>query len=557
MTSVIFFSHPEEQCGVHQFGRQIFAAVNNSSRFDFIYCDVSSSTDVRDAVLKYDPAAVLVNFHPATVGWIAGWPLWSLQVPTIGIMHEMTDPIAEQTDDALFDYYIFHDPSAELRNPLFFTAGRLIGQAPKSAKLAPRLTIGSFGFATPGKGFEAVAARAHAEFDDCVIRFNIPSSEFSDKDGSEARKVADRCRSIICKPGVHLEITHEFMDLEDVKNFLAGNSLNAFFYDEQSGRGISSAVDLALAARRPIALRRTSMVRHLFDAAPSIFIEERSLREIVGTGLTPLQPFIDRWTAENIRADYERILQTVLRHEALHPKHLRWHRHVAKMDVVLTVAKAKTEELTARNIAYSNELLVLRAELSSLKTQLSKFNTNERLMQELRIDNGPLALRAVLPVARLLRKIHVTFCNKQPAPAATSAMAHETTSPTLGKIEVARALQLPVRTKPDRPRPSLIHPIVGRLALIARRIGRPVIRPILLRFRSFVTADVQEQLREIQRANTATLQVIEAVLLSLAASNNRQIAGATLPRSPSRTPDHEARCPDWKVCDETDAQHPV
>jgi hypothetical protein len=371
MKSIVFLSHREEQCGVHQFGKQIFAAISNSSRFDFVYCEVAHPNEVRNAVLKYDPAAILVNFHPLTIGWIVGSPLWHLQVPTIGIRHEMTAEMADRTDDTHFDYYILHDPSARPSNALCFTAGRLISNAPKMVAPPSRLTIGSFGFATPGKGFEAVVARAHAEFDDCLIRLNIPSSDFCDKDGSEAHRVAERCSSMICKPGIDIEVTHDFMDLEDVKGFLAGNSLNAFFYDEQSERGISSAVDLALAARRPIALRRTSMVRHLFDAKPSIFIEDRSLREIVESGLTPLEPYIDRWSAENIRANYEGLIDSVLVREAEQSSHSRWYRLAAKLEA----EKAATLEkdlagLKRREVSLEEALQEERAQTTNLRSTL-------------------------------------------------------------------------------------------------------------------------------------------------------------------------------------------
>jgi hypothetical protein len=331
VTSIIFFSHSQQQCGVHQFGKQVFAALRESSKFEFIYCEVSQPSDLREAVVRYDPAAAVFNFHPATIGWAAGWPAWSLQIPTVGIMHEMTAAIADQTDDTSFDYYIFHDPSAVPRNPIFFTTGRLVPE-PKSAGGPSRFTIGSFGFATPGKGFEAVVARAHAEFDDCLIRLNIPSSEFCDKDGTEARAVAERCRAIVAKPGVDIEVTHDFMDLDGVITFLAENSLNAFFYEDQEERGISSAIDLALAARRPIAARRTSMVRHLFNSRPSIFVEERSLREIADSGLIPLQPFIEQWTADHIRIDYEKMLEAVLTRESHETKRSRWFRRVARLD---------------------------------------------------------------------------------------------------------------------------------------------------------------------------------------------------------------------------------
>ncbi|MHB8884072.1 MAG: hypothetical protein ACYC5H_03105 [Methylovirgula sp.] len=343
MSPIILFSHSQRQCGVQQFGKQIFEALRDSTKYEFVYCEVGSPAEVRAVTLAQHARAALFNFHPVTIGWAAGWTAWSLQIPTVGIMHEMTTELAEQVDDTLFDYYIFHDPSAKPRNPLFFTAGRVVLPPSKTVSDLPapsRFTIGSFGFATAGKGFEALTARAHAEFDDCLIRLNIPASEFCDKDGSQARIVAERCRSIISKPGVNIEITHDFMSLNDVQNYLARNTLNAFFYEDQEARGISSAVDLALSARRPIALRRSSMFRHMFDAKPSIFIEERSLRDIAESGLAPLQPFIERWTPEGIRADYEKMFDAILSRETEATARLRWYQRAAKVEQILSAHAA-------------------------------------------------------------------------------------------------------------------------------------------------------------------------------------------------------------------------
>jgi SAM-dependent methyltransferase len=437
VTSIIFFSHSQQQCGVHQFGRQVFAALRESSKFDFIYCEASQSLDLREAVVRYNPAAVLFNFHPATMGWAAGWPAWSLQIPTVGIMHEMTAAIADQTDDATFDYYILHDPSAATRNPIFFTTGRLVPE-PRRACVPSRFTIGSFGFATPEKGFEAVVARAHAEFDDCLIRLNIPSSEFCDKDGAEARAVAERCRALVAKPGVDIEVTHDFMDLDGIITFLAENSLNAFFYEDQEGRGVSSAIDLALAARRPIAARRTSMVRHLFNSRPSIFVEERSLREIADSGLTPLQPFIEQWTAEHIRIDYERMLEAILTRESHATRRSRWFGRVARLDERRRVSDdllrdvrereaiarqsaaqaatraekasqaegaARQAEATARQAEAAATKQAKEAEAAAAKLEQELANREKQLLVDLRsgLEEESRALAIGLAAARLVR----------------------------------------------------------------------------------------------------------------------------------------------------------
>lgn len=310
--SVLFLSHPEKECGVHEFGCQVFEALRASERYRFAYQEIRTPDDLRAAVAREAPAALIVNWHPLT---LRGVPLPEFRAagrPVVGLLHEVTDEIADGLRDDLFPWYITHDPTLRTTNPRVFRGSRpLLAFAPAGPPPAVT-TVGTFGFATPGKGFEGLVARVQAEFDECVIRMSIPHSSFCDADGAEARRVAARCRSLLYKRGIRLEVSHEFRSTPQVLEFLAGNSLNAFFYESQTGRGISSAVDLALAAGRPIALRRTPMFRHLHQVTPSIFVEDNSLREILRQGTGPLEPLRQTWTSARILMEYEGVMDLVL-----------------------------------------------------------------------------------------------------------------------------------------------------------------------------------------------------------------------------------------------------
>ena len=114
------------------------------------------------------------------------------------------------------------------------------------------------GFGYAGKGFDQVVRTVQQEFDDAAIRMHIPISPFMDPQGIQATEIDDRCRALVVKPGVKLSVTHEFLSVQGILDFLAQNSLNAFFYAENPGRGLSSVLDMALAVDRPIALTKSS-----------------------------------------------------------------------------------------------------------------------------------------------------------------------------------------------------------------------------------------------------------------------------------------------------------
>ncbi len=309
---VLFISHREKQCGVHQFGLDIARVLKKSNKYSFIYAECSDVSEYDDILLQHDPIAIIYNYHPSTLAWVKRKLIKRVGVPHIEIIHEVTQQVADQADDSLFDFHIAPDPSLLLKNPAVFKTGRLIRSIENDDPLPEITTIGSFGFATQGKGFETLVTAVQEEFNNAKINLNIPYAAFGDSDGFNARQIARRCRSVIVKPGIELEIGHEFMTPGELNTFLCHNTLNAFFYADKGGRGISSAVDHALAAQRPIAITRSSMFRHIYSAVPSICIEDSSLKDIIENGTGPLECYRKDWSEENLIWDYERIIANVL-----------------------------------------------------------------------------------------------------------------------------------------------------------------------------------------------------------------------------------------------------
>ncbi|MGH9957101.1 MAG: hypothetical protein ACREBC_08220, partial [Pyrinomonadaceae bacterium] len=275
-----------------------------------------------------------------------------LSIPSLGIMHEVTQTAADSADASLFDYHIAPDPTLVTNNPIVFKTGRLIPKYTNEFSPPNVTTIGSFGFASAGKGFERLVIAVQEEFDDAIIRLHGPPGDFMD---SDVKEVVKRCRKLMLKSGIKLVATHEFLERPQLFDFLAQNTLNAFFYERLEGRGISSTIEMALAVRRPIAVTRSNMFRHVVSSYPlpddpPICIEGNgqpaiswrqefdlrlkrrrylrfsrhafplswvmkpalSLKQIINNGIDPLERFYNQWNEPNLILDYERILDRVL-----------------------------------------------------------------------------------------------------------------------------------------------------------------------------------------------------------------------------------------------------
>jgi len=313
---ILILSHKQQQCGVYQFGWKIAEALKKSARYNFVYAECSSPEEYLSIVGRIAPAAIIYNYYPSTMPWLKKKLMQHLKIPHIGILHEVSQQAADSADSSFFQYHIAPDPTLLLKNPVVFKTGRLVPRYDNAYPLPAVPTIGSFGFGTKGKGFEHLITSVQKEYDEVHIRLHIPFAAFGDSAGIEARTIADKCKLLIVKPGIKLSITHDFLSNEQLLDFLAQNTLNAFFYEENKGRGISSVIDLSLAAQRPIAISRSNMFRHLLSATPSICVDNSSLHQIVQNGFKPLMPYYKEWCEENLIWDYERIIENILNETA-------------------------------------------------------------------------------------------------------------------------------------------------------------------------------------------------------------------------------------------------
>jgi len=199
-----------------------------------------------------------------------------------------------------------------LKNPIVYKTGRLIPQFQSKVSNNQKINIGSFGFATIGKGFTNIIEKVQEEFDEAVINLNISFAKFGDESGENARRIADIAQKTLRKNDIELNISHEHLTSEEILKFLSKNDLNVFLYEHQDNRGISSATDWAIAVKRPLAITKSSMFRHLFDCYPSICIEDNSLKTILGNGVKHLERLCEEWSPENLLWDYERIIDDII-----------------------------------------------------------------------------------------------------------------------------------------------------------------------------------------------------------------------------------------------------
>lgn len=311
---ILFVNHSEEQCGVHQFGDMIGLALEKyQERYEWVYALADDPQTFKNIYNSVEPDAVIFNWFPTTMAWYE--PIKDqIDCIKIGVVHEVNQIWGDNFQPMLdrFDYVILPDitfKQSEYYQPSnkVFTTNRGIPdyfptQAPKD------FTVGSFGFGFDLSKYARLIDKVQDEFDTAVIRLHIPYASFGDRDGNSANEIGEYCVNMM-EDGFVLDLNHNFMSRAELLDWLSGNSLNCFLYSGgDAGRGIASTPDYGLAVKRPMAISRATMFRHIYD--PLISADDSTLKEIYDRGIEPLKPYY-QWTMQNLVHEYESIIDEI------------------------------------------------------------------------------------------------------------------------------------------------------------------------------------------------------------------------------------------------------
>ena len=268
------------------------------------YVEISDHSRAIAAMQAMRPRVAIYNWHPSTIPWAPDLVGRFPDVKHIGLMHEIS-PENPASGSEVFPLRIVSDPSFVSAPGLFPT----IRQIPRSDPPPPpneRFTVGSFGFAVGGKMFGQISTAVGEAFPGALLRIRLPSAHYGDDGGGLARATADGVRGTAAN--VELKIDHDFLSEPELIRWLAGNDINVFFYDYNPGRGISSVIDYAIAARRPIAINTSQMFRHVSSALGTY--PERSLQESMAS-VDIVQGLYDDWSPARLVEEYRSIFAAI------------------------------------------------------------------------------------------------------------------------------------------------------------------------------------------------------------------------------------------------------
>ncbi len=309
--NILILNHSEKQCGVYQYGKRIGNILEKSTNHKFVYLELNSHKDLDDKISEYNPQAIIYNWTGGTMSWVTP--------ETVNILREknikqflLVHNVGYAT---FFDYYLHQHPYWQFTDDKNFAIPRPLPFYNKSEfkKSDDIIRIGSFGFGLLNKYYNEICRIVNEQFDNenVELRLHLTTGTFAGTT-QNIPLVSQLCQQNITKPNISLNITTDFISDEELLNFLAGNDLNIFFYEDYpTYNGISSVIDYALAVQKPLAINKSSMYSHLLDTKPSICVEDNSLIDIMNNGFIPLQEKYDSWTHEKFIHTLETIIEYV------------------------------------------------------------------------------------------------------------------------------------------------------------------------------------------------------------------------------------------------------
>lgn len=303
--NVIFLNTKQRPCGVYQYGLRSSQILRKSDNYNFIYVEVESEEEFMNAYNAHNPIAIIYNYM--TMAWLNN----SHTIPNLrannpkqlhmGLYHEGPLPHNRCFNHILYVDSIHPEDGGHFSIPRPLFENNLLCVNP----IMP--TFSSFGFGFEHKGFDKIVRLINNQFDEAIIRLHISVAHPGGANIMKADAISARCRNQITKPGIQLILTHDYISDDDVLKLLSTSTANIFLYENVIS-GLSSVVDYALSVDVPFIISKSDMFRHVKTVSPSICIEDRSISEIVNSGIEPLKAYKEIWSNRNFISKYESIV---------------------------------------------------------------------------------------------------------------------------------------------------------------------------------------------------------------------------------------------------------
>lgn len=303
VAKILFLNHKKQACGVYQYGKRVYEILRKCIYIVFEYKEIENILEYSSLTRNTIYKAVIYNYHVATMPWLNENTIDHSQ-QNIGILHEC--------NINLFTKKISIDPNCLEAAHLYNIPRPLIEDippqtSPSTSEIKKFIgfqdgntpIFGSFGFGFENKGFSKIVKMINEQYDKAIIKFIIPHAVF-DPNPHRNMETSKKCFEENVKQNIILMIHTEFISEQDLLSFLRSNTMNIFLYDQSNVdlNGISSTIDYALSARRPLGISDSFMFRHIYS--DEICLYKNSIQTCMENSLAYCEKFLSLYSHQNM-----------------------------------------------------------------------------------------------------------------------------------------------------------------------------------------------------------------------------------------------------------------
>ncbi len=302
----LFINCAAAQCSIYESGRMTFQCLAGSPKFALEYIEITP--EKRTLPSNFD--FYFFNYHITTMNWLDAKKIKNA-LPgikmTVVLEVAPNNPFVYCSPED-FDAYCVLDPTLNIADERVFAFPRPL-EISKNAtenEAGDIPVIGSFGFATEGKGFDHLIDAVNSEFDRAVVRINIPYATYANESHKFAEELAEICRRR-AKAGIEVKVTHDFMTKPELIEWCARNTINCFLYDRNMP-GLAATTDQAIASGKPLAVSKNNTFRHVQK-----FIKPfpyQTLKDAIEKTPAQVAEIQREWSPEKFRTRFEAMLDS-------------------------------------------------------------------------------------------------------------------------------------------------------------------------------------------------------------------------------------------------------
>ncbi len=356
----IFINNKKAQDSIYESGLMVFNCLKLSDKYSLDYIEI----DCENRVIPLGYQFYFFNYHPSTMGWIDTSKLKQLRGLIITMILEVLpgDPFVMCPDNH-FQGYCVIDPTLVSKNKKIFVFPRPLDSLTfnlQPYKQTEIPVIGSFGFATKGKGFQHVVEAVNKEFDKAIIKINIPFGDFVPESKNYANYLGELCKST-AKHGIEVIISHDYMSKNELIKWCSQNTLNCFLYDRNLP-GLSATTDQAIVSGRPLGVSENETFRHILKYIPPY--PAISLKESINKSIPWVRQMQNDWSPERFADIFNDMLEKLfLRYSIAENNNGTFEIPILKNNFINTIARRYRKYKRFLNLEKLQYLLLGRRKL--------------------------------------------------------------------------------------------------------------------------------------------------------------------------------------------------